>query len=305
MNEIESSEMDAATEEAWAEFERRLGEYVASVPAAAVLTLDVTTWEEDDEGCSPWLQVVRADQAVLLCAPSNQQLAPAHQLDTELEARLLERSFETPGSAVVFEPFEEETTTVWHRALHDDEFGPEEVAPVAVGVLREVFGVIDPTFLEIEGANDGGAWTRLVMSESTTTPPLLRPSSREDLLIMLEPVLEALSEDGVTTDDDGDCWIRLGQAQVCFIARSDRPVIDVMAPLVHDVRSRRQTAVEVAVLNRRRMTKFVLVGRDVLMTMTLPASPFVGEHLELIVPMFLETLDDVADDLALRTGGRR
>src|SRR3546814_7136255 len=58
------------------------------------------------------------------------------------------------------------------------------------------------------------------------------------------------------------------------------PMVEILTRLAHDVRSRRQAALEVSVLNRTHpMVKFLLHDRSVLLVLSIPAMPFAHHHL--------------------------
>ena len=74
---------------------------------------------------------------------------------------------------------------------------------------------------------------------------------------------------------------------------------------MQDVRSRRQTAVELAVLNRDHVwAKWTLRERAIWQQVMVPAAPFAPQHLLGMVDGFFEVLAATRDDLALRTLGK-
>src|SRR3546814_17262630 len=84
------------------------------------------------------------------------------------------------------------------------------------------------------------------------------------------------------------------------------PMVEILTRLAHDVRSRRQAALEVSVLNRTHpMVKFLLHDRSVLLVLSIPAMPFAHHHLAALLPDFISTRDEVIDDLVLSTQGRK
>ena len=95
---------------------------------------------------------------------------------------------------------------------------------------------------------------------------------------------------------DQPVWVRV---------RDDQPAVEIFARVTHGVHSRRATAAEIAVLNRRHMwTQWVLDDREVWMRLPMPALPFVPQHLVSMVDVFLEAMSQTRDDLAFRVGGR-
>lgn len=297
-------DMVEQSEDAWADFEQKLVQYVGEVPTGTVLTLNLAGPDEPDHGALPWVQVMKGEDGVMVAVVSNQHLAEVYALDEEREALLREWGFQPPGGEVTLEPFAENATPAWTLIEWEPQADPEVVASAAVETLRQVFGVIDPAFLGIEGCADAGAWTRLVPTGPGCAAPVLRPSSPDDLRALLGATLEWLVEEPVEVDDDGDWWFPHRSTRVYVTARGDGPMVDVFTRVVAGVRSRRQASLELAILNRQHAAKFVLHDREVYQVMTLAASPYVDEHLQFMMPLFLTTLDEVAADLSLRTGGR-
>src|SRR3546814_8808949 len=98
--------------------------------------------------------------------------------------------------------------------------------------------------------------------------------------------------DFVITHDGTPIYVRVSPGM---------PMVEILTRLAHDVRSRRQAALEVSVLNRTHpMVKFLLHDRSVLLVLSIPAMPFAHHHLAALLPDFISTRDEVIDALVDR-----
>lgn len=302
-----SDSMEQQVEQAWSSFEEQLTEYVDDMPVGAILTIDVPVGHVPEEGCAPWIQLMRGDEGVVVATVSNEHLAPAYALDLQREQKLFAWGFARPGGPSPLAMLGSDPMTSWTLFEPADALDAEIVASAVVETLRQVFGVLDPAFIEITGSEDNDAWQALAPIEPPAEePPLaVKPSDRDELVALVQGALTELRGEHVEQDDDGDFPLEYGGWPVCVRVRTDMPVIEIFTRVAHDVRSRRQTAVELAILNRGLpLTKFVLADRSVMMEVSLPALPFAPEHLASVLELFVGQLTGVRDDLALRTGAR-
>ena len=132
--------------------------------------------------------------------------------------------------------------------------------------------------------------------------PLAR---RDDLQVMVRMTLHAKYDEEPTVDDDGDVVLTHMDQPVWVRARPDMPAVEIFARVVHDVHSRRATAVEIGLLNRDNLwVRWTLRERTVWQTLLLPASPFVPSHLDEMLDLYLAAMSETRDDLAYRTGAK-
>jgi hypothetical protein len=305
----ETWDVAEASERAWVEFETLLEEYVEAVPAEAILTLDVPVAEQPDDGCAPWVQVLVDTDRVMVQVVSNEFLAPAYALSLAQEQQLFAWGFARPGTTIDFPMNGEDECSGW-ALVELDPVCAEIPASAAVEVLRQVFGVIDPALLQIEGAGDEGAWHALVSigppEEDDGRPdlPIARAADQAGLRELIGTVLAEWS-DPVEVDDDGDHRFVHDGVPVYVRALGNEPTVEIFTRLAGGVRSRPQAAIELALLNREfAKVKFQLFDRDVFQVLALPAMPFVGEHLWSALEEFLVVAQKVRPDLTLRVGGR-
>lgn len=118
---------------------------------------------------------------------------------------------------------------------------------------------------------------------------------------------EALADPGLTARhvEERGHRLRINHHPVLVRGSKNETRVEVVAPVVRGVTSRRQAALEIAVLNRTTAwVEYLLLGRDIVQLLTLLGQPFVPEHLGRQLPPYVRMLDEVPEDLALRTGGR-
>jgi hypothetical protein len=293
--------------EPWEEFEVSLAAYLGTMRHLD----DHLILETPDSGGSataPYAQVDVVRPGVLRGELSgNTVLEDVHQLDRDGFRGVCRLGWEPPDPEQGFPNFSTEVDL-------DD---AETLAQMIRIGLGEGFGVADPGLLSYRAwgpAADGVDALGLAATDEVPTDladgpgqvvrSAVVPQSRDQLL---EQVGEALAEvvgDEVERDEDDDFVLDDGH-RVYVRVRGDEPTIETFARVVHEVRSRKGAAVELALLNRDvRWAKFYLADRSVYMMLTLPGSPYSAEHVRSLVPLFQRTLLQVRGDLALRTGGR-
>jgi hypothetical protein len=305
MTEIESDEVVHDVSTGWGAFEEGLAGYLRCMAHQD----DHLVVEAPDAGgaggTAPYAQFCVSSPGVIRAELSgNGVLLPEHQLSDDLAEGLVEDEG-------------------WHAASPEEgfpNFSAEidvDSVPVLAAMVRsgleEAFAVPDPGLLSYRAwgpASEHVDLLGLVSSEDITddvvngTTLAVVPRDRDHLVALVDAFLAESFDEPVEQDDDGDFVIPTGRFPAYLRVRQDQPALDLFAVVVHGVRSRRQAAIELAVLNRDTFgTKYVLRDRAVCQTVYLPASPFVAEHLAAVLPMFVAELDSVRDDLALRTGG--
>lgn len=127
--------------------------------------------------------------------------------------------------------------------------------------------------------------------------------TRDDLTSLVGGLLQARF--GEVEPLEGEFHLRHEGHRVVIRPRPDQPAVEIETRLVHGVRARRIAMTEVCILNRDSIwTKFVLRDGDVFMNINVPAMPYAENHLHEMLSVFLHAIEELRDDLALRTGGR-
>jgi hypothetical protein len=301
-----SWDVTQASEQAWTDFEKRLEEYVAAMAPTSWVRFTVPVAHQPEDGCVPWVRVDAGEDRIEVTVPRNRELAAAHELALPQQQLLVSWDFLRPNTIDPIEP-ERRRHRGW-TLVERDPICAEIPASATVGVLREIFGVLDPALLEVDGSEDE-AWRTLVSvapAEDDDRPqlPIAHPADQAELRDLIGAVL-AEWPDTVGVDDDGDHRFVHDGLTVYVRALPHEPTVEIFARLAQGVRSRPQTAIELALVNRDHgKVKFQLFDRDVYQLIALPAMPFVGEHLWSALEEFIAAVDRVRADLTLRTGGR-
>lgn len=184
--------------------------------------------------------------------------------------------------------------------------GSAALAAESAQVLVHVLGCIDPAFLSagaldlqgLRGApgGDGGfpaAWE------------VTMPSSPDHLRDLID---RALDSDDLVHDIDGDVVLNLGDSAVYVRAGEERPCVELYGWLVRGLV--RPDQVEAArreidfLVRRLPYLAFALDGDRLQFRHELAAAPFSATQLRLVVDRLAQELDQVAQETALRLGGR-
>jgi len=193
--------------------------------------------------------------------------------------------------------------------------GAVELARLAVTALRDQLHLAHPQLLTISASGPQAALRGMLGLEDSqdvpnepggpAAPVVVVPSDRDELNAAIAETLTKKYAEEPTIDSDEDFVLsHLGQT-VWVHAFADQPAVRIMARVVHDVRSRRQTALELAILNRTStFVMWTLRDHEVWQQITLPANPFAPAHLDEMVDLFFTAMSDTRDDLALRLSGR-
>lgn len=202
----------------------------------------------------------------------------------------------------------------------------DDLAEEVVRVLQHHFGVAHPQLLTYHAwgpAAEDADMLGICATEDVPTddpkapqghgcrpvPPAgstaIVTEDRDELVAVVADVLREKYECEPTVDEDGDFVIQHMDQPVWVRVRPDQPAVELMALVAYGVRSRRATAVEIGLLNRDRLwTRWTLRDRGVWQTLVLPGLPFVPEHLDIFLGIFLQDMSETRDDLALRTGAK-
>ena len=299
-------DIDGSTARAWRQFTARLGDFLADMQECDVLLVGTLHELDEGAGATPYVQVLNWGGDRLrgeVCG--NAYLAPQFWLDAEDESALLDLGWSAP------EADRETTTENW---FHLTDGGVDELAVMAVGALREVYGVEHPALLVVSGhgsddAPDLGipvAQMEAGAEDAHDETVLVIPDSPDELQEAVDAAMAILFERELEKDEDGDIPVVCGTAVLYVRVREEEPTIDLFSTLVDDITDHDAAVREVAILNRDTpFFKFVLVDDRVVARYQLPALPFAPWHLRNLVSKMVEMLEGCVDDLAGRTGGRR
>ena len=233
---------------------------------------------------------------------SNHFLAEQHQLDDEAVGSLTALGWCAPSHGPEAEP--DEGSANFYADLQRTR--ADQLAVMTVRALRDVFGVIHPSFLTGDLDESGTGGDRPATEDGPEEALAVRPRGREHLRALVDEALVPVVGRIPEHDQDDDIPVSSGTGLVWVRVLPDAPAIHLFTILVQDVTDLDRAAFEVAVLNRdQRFFTFVLVEDAVMVHLYLPAFPFAPLHLRIMLGRLSEMRDSLDEDLAVRVGGRR
>lgn len=326
-NEGRSADAKRELDQRWKQLTVNLAAYLATMvdPGERDHLILKLPGAKAGQGAWPYVQFAAFGGGTMLRAEasSNGYLAPAFHLD--------------PASAEVL------CLLLGWQGGEDDNFNlhrpvaeAQALAEVTVETLRDYFNIPDPGLLAVEawgpaavsvgilglslnadvpsdvvdlGVDDAGR----VDLEEYIEPPAgwatsqlaVVPENHSELVGFVRDVLVEMYQEEPELDSDGDFVLVHMRQRVWVRPRKDQPCVEIMARVVHDVHSRRATAVELGILNRDvNWVKWTLRKREVWQTLLVPGKPFVASHVRELIEVFLASMSRTRDDLVVRTGGR-
>lgn len=283
---MSESRFDNAVQTAWGRFEAQLESSLAALGEGSMV-IDVEA-ETSGQGSAPYIQFAGDGALIRGEVSGNQFLDRACRLDAVQRRALQALGWKRP----------DDQHPNWWVEVERDRL--EVLQTMVLGALRQALGVMHPKFLCWEAAaeTDSGA--------DGFPYEFGFPTTREELCTMVNATVALhLGVGEIATDDDGDIPIRTRKIPLWVRVLEDCPTVRIFSHVVVNVVSTRQARIEADILNRRhRQLKFMVQDRRVVAAIDLPMAPFVAQHLRDMLDYADQALNDLADDLALRTSGR-
>ena len=279
MADIEDFDLDRTTKQAWDDFTERLADVLSVMDASADLTISAVNGGETDES----LPAVRFSavepgviEAVLVGVDS---------------PRLAELGWISSPRGATARRDQEEVT---------------ELANLTTTTMTEVVGVLHPIFLEPDQLAE-----LLTARESNPTQPVpgaygvVLPNSQAQLDAIVDAELEKMFGHPALRNAAGEVAIRVGSTMVFCRSTPDFKELVLFAALVHDVSGRSRACEVLNDLNvESRYCRFALHRDRVFVQVSVPARPFVPQHLRQALESISQVADGIDDDLAHKLGGR-
>ena len=196
----EQVDLAAEVEAAWTGFRGRLADRLAGLDDAEILRIEVETGVDEDEleGAAPYLQFIGCDDLVRAEAVSNRYLDARFQICAEVEPWLVEGLWQDP----------DDEAPNYHQTVERREV--DRLAVTCCDVLREVYGVAHPLFLDADGLEvdpSAAAWPTPGSADEFTVPEdedlATVPHSAEELQQLVDRALLPMFPD-LKHDEDGD-----------------------------------------------------------------------------------------------------
>jgi hypothetical protein len=301
--EIDDFDIDRSIDQAWAEFEARLSEVVSMIDESGDLTIG-TASESDDPG--PFVRFSCPARDHVRCeAAGNAVLGADFQLNAPQLAAMESLGWHPPSGTA-----SPATSNFWVEASQEE---AERIAALAVGALRDVYGVVHPVFLAPDqlaevlqpalAPQEAPTGRPVQVDQDDLEPKLPRNQSHLDELVDAE--LADMYGHPPLRDAEGDVAIRVGSTMIFLRTAPDGQEVIVFAAVVHDVSGRSRAAEVLNDLNvEARWVKFQLVRDRVFVTLSVLAKPFVPAHLHQAVRLVSDVADGIDEELAAKLNGR-
>ncbi len=279
MADIEDFDLDRTTKQAWDDFTERLADVLSVMDASADLTISAVNGAETDES-PPAVRFSAVEpgviEAVLVGVDS---------------PRLTELGWTSSPNGVTVRRDQEEAI---------------ELANLTTTTMTQVVGVLHPIFLEPDQLAE-----LLTARESNPAQPVpgaygvVLPNSQAQLDAIVDAELEKMFGHPALRNAAGEVAIRVGSTMVFCRSTPDFKELVLFAALVHDVSGRSRACEVLNDLNvESRYCRFALHRDRVFVQVSVPARPFVPQHLREALESISQVADGIDDDLAHKLGGR-
>jgi hypothetical protein len=301
--DIDDFDIDRSIAQAWTEFSERLSEVISVMDDSADLTIGTESGSSDP---APFVRFSCPMRDRVRCeAASNAVLGEDFQLATN-QLAAMERLGWLPPSTDPPHP----TSNFWVEAPQEES---DRIAALAVGALRDVYGVQHPIFLApdqlaevlhpVTGPVETTAGELALLRHDDLESHLARDQSHLDRLVEAE--LAEMFGHPPLRDSEGDVAIRVGSTMLFLRTAADGQEVLIFAAVVHDVAGRSRATEVLNDLNvEARWVKFQLVRDRVFVSLSVPAKPFVPAHLRQGVRILSDVADGIDNELAIKLNGR-
>ncbi|MEE2034043.1 T3SS (YopN, CesT) and YbjN peptide-binding chaperone 1 [Rhodococcus chondri] len=298
---------DRDVDRAWRAFRAHLADHVAAMHDDDGLVLEPLA-EESGGPAGPCVQFYAWGDGQVRCeVPSNTHLADDRRLQPGDEALLQELGWQPPSRGPE-DPEDTGSPAFW---LDRPSSWADQLADIAVTVLRRIWGVPHPLFLRSEtfGADHTPVFEPPTPSIEERTRKsavalAVEPTGEEHIRELIEATMQDRIGESPTWDEDGDLVLRVGGVLLFVGVGPGGTTVDLFAPVVHSITGRTRAAEVVADLNRRwPHLKFVLVDDRVAVVNHLAAIPFVPAHLLAALDRLAAFLEDLDPQFATHLGG--
>jgi hypothetical protein len=301
--EIDDFDIDRSIAQAWTEFSERLSEVISIMDDSGDLTIGTESASSDP---APFVRFSCPTRDQVRCeAASNAVLGEDFQLSAD-QLAAMERLGWLPPSTDPPHP----TSNFWVEAPQEES---DRIAALAVGALRDVYGVQHPIFLApdqlaevlhpVTGPVETTAGELALLRHDDLESHLARDQSHLDRLVEAE--LAEMFGHPPLRDSEGDVAIRVGSTMLFLRTAADGQEVLIFAAVVHDVAGRSRATEVLNDLNvEARWVKFQLVRDRVFVSLSVPAKPFVPAHLRQGVRILSDVADGIDNELAIKLNGR-
>ncbi|MGB6181010.1 MAG: hypothetical protein WBF79_07210, partial [Rhodococcus sp. (in: high G+C Gram-positive bacteria)] len=310
----EENTVDATSDAAWSEFRALLADHLDALPEGHSLVLACPHTAADP--FPPCVQFYGWDAATVRCEILSDEFLAPHRRWTE-EGRALLRTFgfsePTPSSSAVAN----DVAVNWY--LDSARSYADKLADAAVRVVRTVWGVPHPSFVELGGDMSGPVvehrTAETSMVEIDEPDPFdagpfdtfrpVRTSGDAQRCTLIEHTLQHLLGFVPQPDDDGDYPFRLGPAWLYVCPTPEAPFVQILAPLAAGVTDTARALMAINTVNRRWPHVKVLLDEDrVIATIDVTVVPFVPQHIVDMLAVMEKFMMEASEALVAALGAR-
>ena len=320
LDEPTNADLRAKVTEAWREFARALAALLPTLAAGAVLelTLDPTASGTGDAVYSVSVRATEQGELVAL-AVGNASLPEGYRMDRTAVADLIALGWSPPGVV----PGSDD-----HFGLRTDPGQAVQLAATVSRTLRDVYGAPHPAFLvylvhdEQDGPVQieplGTARPDVGLIDAKQVPAAAAAvgdtgnGAADDAAVLQERVRTVVATlmrsdpDKLQVDSDGDIGIRAGSAMVFVRVRDNPPLVDVLSPVLTEVRPTEQLYVKLSELtNRMPIGRLYCTDDTVWASIPVFGRNFQATHLMLAIQVMTGLADELDDRLHGEFGGKR
>ena len=235
---------DDAVETAWREFRQRLADHVAAMEADDSIVVGLT--EVYEHGAAPYCQVAGGEEMLRVEAVSNVYLADECRLDVFQEGFLACLGFHRPEA----EDWSEGETNFWADVELRE---VDRAAVMVVRVLREVYGVLHPVYLDAGGLEPEGAVRPLPPRPRKVEADLdevVVPASVDDIRALVDLAVADICDGTPEWDVDGDLGLWTEEHVVWVSVNAHAPRVLLACMLLEEVDDTDAALAEINRLNR-------------------------------------------------------
>lgn len=150
----------------------------------------------------------------------------------------------------------------------------------------------------------GEASAALAAGTASADPPGLAAGGPEELRSLAVEVVRRVTGQDPEVDDDGDLVLDVEGTRCFLLFSRDGSEVRLHSQVVRRIYSRRNTAVEVDLLNSKgSWHTWYLQGREIYLRATVPALPLSADNLGRTLTLYAHDLCTTRDELAYRVGG--
>jgi hypothetical protein len=325
-DEPTTADLRSKVTDAWREFARALSALLPTLAAGVLLevTLDPTASGTGDAVYSVTVQAA-GDGELVAIAVGNASLPEGYRMNRAAVADLIALGWSPPGVV---------PGSGGNFGLRTTTDQAARVATIVTRTLRDVYGAPHPAFLVYLAQDEqsdpvqieplGTARPDVALDQAGAPGPVEERRTRaiadtgegevaaDDATLLEEQVRTVVGTmlradpEQLQVDSDGDISIRAGSAMVFVRVRDNPPLVDVISPVLTEVKPTEQLYVKLSELtNRMPIGRLYCTNDTVWASIPVFGRNFQATHLMLAIQVMTGLADELDDRLHGEFGGKR